>query len=59
MPLAVLIGPPGSGKSTVGKALSKRLGCEFHDTDVEIENRAGKSVSAIFVEDGEARFREL
>jgi len=59
VPLAVLIGPPGSGKSTVGKALSKRLGCEFHDTDVEIENRAGKSVSAIFVEDGEARFREL
>ena len=59
MPIAVLIGPPGSGKSTVGKALAKRLSVSFKDIDTEIENRAGKSVSAIFVDDGEPHFRSL
>ena len=59
MPLAVLIGPPGSGKSTVGRALAKRLTAQFQDTDSEIEKRSGKTVSEIFVEDGEPFFREL
>jgi shikimate kinase len=59
MPKVVLIGPPGSGKTTVGRALAARLGVDFRDTDSDIEVIAGKSVSDIFVEDGEERFREL
>ena len=58
-PRVVLVGPPGSGKSTVGRLLADRLGVEFRDTDSDIEAAAGKTVSDIFVEDGEARFREL
>ncbi|MFB4264907.1 shikimate kinase [Nonomuraea sp. GTA35] len=59
MTRAVLIGPPGSGKSTLGRLLAERLGVEFRDTDADVEAVAGKSVADIFVEDGEARFREL
>ncbi|GAA0369711.1 shikimate kinase [Microbispora corallina] len=58
-PAAVLIGPPGSGKSTVGRLLAERLGVPFRDTDGDVEAVAGKPVSDVFVEDGEARFREL
>ncbi|TDQ52582.1 shikimate kinase [Actinorugispora endophytica] len=57
--IAVLIGSPGSGKSTVGRALAERLGVELVDTDAEIESRAGKPVSDIFVEDGEEAFRAM
>ncbi len=57
--IAVLIGSPGSGKSTVGRALAERLGAELLCTDTEIEKRAGKPIGDIFVEDGEARFRAL
>lgn len=53
----VLIGPPGAGKSTVGKALSKELDCAFVDSDKEIESRSNKKIIDIFVEDGEAKFR--
>ncbi|MEU4516339.1 shikimate kinase [Nonomuraea wenchangensis] len=56
---AVLIGPPGSGKTTLGHLLAERLGVAFRDTDADVEAVAGKPVSDIFVEDGEARFREL
>ncbi|MFI6991332.1 shikimate kinase [Nonomuraea wenchangensis] len=56
---AVLIGPPGSGKTTLGRLLAERLGVGFRDTDSDVEAVAGKPVSDIFVEDGEARFREL
>ncbi|MEV4106118.1 shikimate kinase [Nonomuraea sp. NPDC049695] len=59
MTLAVLIGPPGSGKTTLGQLLAERLGVGFRDTDSDVEAVAGKPVSDIFVEDGEARFREL
>lgn len=55
----VLVGPPGSGKSTVGHLLAERLGADFRDTDADVEQRAGKSISDIFVEDGEEPFREL
>jgi shikimate kinase len=58
-PVAILIGPPGAGKSTVGALLADRLGVPFTDTDTEIEATAGKPVSDIFVEDGEPAFREL
>jgi shikimate kinase len=55
----VLIGPPGSGKTTVGRALAHLLGVEPHDTDQEIEVQQGRSISDIFLDDGEPRFREL
>ena len=55
----VLVGMPGSGKSTVGKELAKKLNREFIDTDKVIERRAGKKIPRIFKEDGEAYFREL
>jgi shikimate kinase len=58
-PLAILIGPPGAGKSTVGALLADRLGVSFTDTDAEVEAVAGKPVSDIFVEDGEPAFRDL
>jgi shikimate kinase len=58
-PVAILIGPPGAGKSTVGALLADRLGVGFADTDALVESVAGKQVSDIFVEDGEAAFREL
>lgn len=57
-PIAVLVGPPGAGKSTVGRRLAERLGVSFRDTDADVEARAGKTVPDVFVEDGEARFRE-
>ena len=58
-PLVVLVGPPGAGKSTVGQALAEQRGVGFRDTDTDVEAIAGKSVTDIFVEDGEAAFREL
>ena len=58
-PRAVLVGPPGAGKSTVGRLLAAELGVGFRDTDDDVEAVAGKSISDIFFEDGEARFREL
>ncbi|MFC7330267.1 shikimate kinase [Marinactinospora rubrisoli] len=58
-PVAVLIGSPGAGKTTVGRALAERLGTAFIDTDDVIAERAGKPVADIFVEDGEEAFRAL
>jgi len=53
----VLVGAPGSGKSTVGRRLASRLGLPFHDVDAVIESRVGKPVAEIFADDGEAVFR--
>ncbi|RKN12655.1 shikimate kinase [Streptomyces radicis] len=58
-PAVVLVGPPGSGKSTVGTLLAERLGRTLRDTDRDIEETAGKAIPEIFLEDGEPRFREL
>lgn len=58
-PKAILIGPMGSGKTTVGQRLAARLGVGFRDTDADIAASAGKSVQDIFVEDGESTFRTL
>lgn len=56
-PRLVLIGPMGAGKTTVGQEIAKQLDCSFADTDSLIEEDQGKSVSEIFVEDGEPHFR--
>ncbi len=58
-PVAVLVGPPGAGKSTVGAALAERLGVALHDTDAAIEAAAGRTISDIFIEEGEPAFRDL
>ena len=58
-PLAILIGPPGAGKTSVGSELAARLGVGFLDTDAAVEAVAGKPVGDIFIEDGEPAFREL
>lgn len=58
-PVAVIIGSPGAGKSTVGRVLADRLGTAFTDTDTEIEARAAKPIGEIFLDDGEEGFRAL
>ena len=58
-PVAILIGPPGAGKTTVGRLLAGVLEAEFLDTDDVVEEAAGKPVSDIFISDGEAVFRGL
>ena len=55
----VLIGPPGAGKSSIGKALAKELNLNFIDSDSEIEKLSHKKISEIFIEDGEPAFRLL
>lgn len=55
----VLVGMPGCGKSTVGKALAKRLSRPFFDADEEIVRRAGKPIPEIFQAEGEAGFRKI
>ncbi len=58
-PKAVLIGLPGSGKSTIGRRLAKAMDCTLLDTDVAIEERTGRSIPEIFAEEGEAGFRRI
>ena len=58
-PVAVLIGPPGAGKTSVGPLLAERLGTSFRETDADIAAAAGQLVSDIFIEQGEAAFRQL
>lgn len=55
----MLVGPPGSGKTTVGRALAEHWRLAVRDTDADVEAAAGKPVSDIFVDDGEPAFRAL
>lgn len=58
-PLLVLVGPMGAGKSTVAALLATAYGVTARDTDADVEAAEGRSISDIFVDSGEARFREL
>ncbi|MEU9164121.1 shikimate kinase [Streptomyces sp. NPDC048424] len=58
-PLVVLVGPMGSGKSTVGALLAERLGVPYRDTDADIVAAEGREISDLFVDEGEPYFREL
>src|SRR5215468_4450169 len=58
-PQVVLVGPPGSGKSTVGRLVAAALRTTLRDTDRDIEAEAGKPISEIFVDDGEPAFRAM
>jgi shikimate kinase len=58
-PVCVVVGPPGSGKTTVGELVAAALGRPFRDTDADIEAVAGKPIPEIFIDDGEEHFREL
>jgi shikimate kinase len=54
-----LIGYRGTGKTTVAQQLALRIAWDWVDADVEVELRAGKSIAAIFADDGEEAFRDL
>ena len=58
-PKAVLIGLPGSGKSTIGRRLAKALDVALLDTDVAIEQKTGRTIADIFSVDGEKEFRRI
>ncbi len=58
-PLVVLVGPMGSGKSTVGALLADRLGVPYRDTDADIVAAQGREISDLFVDEGEPYFRAL
>lgn len=59
MSVIVLVGVPGAGKTTVGELLAKALNVTFNDSDHLVEQAAGKSVSDIFIQDGESTFRKI
>jgi shikimate kinase len=58
-PVAVIVGAPGAGKTTVGQAVAQLLGVPFADADALIEIQAGKPIPEIFFDDGEDTFRAL
>ncbi|PJE20318.1 MAG: shikimate kinase [Mycobacterium sp.] len=58
-PRVVLVGLPGSGKSTIGRRLAKALGVGLLDTDAAIEQRTGRTIADIFATDGEPEFRRI
>lgn len=58
-PYAVLVGPPGAGKSTIGRRLAHALGLELFDTDAAIERETNRTIADIFASDGEPEFRRI
>jgi shikimate kinase len=58
-PVAVFVGPPASGKTTIGTAVAAALGAVFRDTDHDVEVEAGCTVADLFVQHGEPHFRVL
>ena len=58
-PVLVLVGPPGAGKSTVGRLAAARLGVAFRDTDADIVASTGTPIAEIFIDSGEQHFRAL
>ncbi|WP_425300211.1 shikimate kinase, partial [Nocardia flavorosea] len=58
-PRVVLVGPPGAGKTTIGRKLARELDVELYDTDAGIEEAAGRGIPEIFAADGEPGFRRL
>ena len=58
-PLVVLIGPPGAGKSTIGRVVADRLGVAALDTDDAVQQVSGSSIGDLFFDHGEAYFRTL
>ena len=57
--MLALVGMPGSGKSTVGRQIARRIGCDFIDSDQLIEQRLGCSIKEYFERQGEAAFRDV
>jgi shikimate kinase len=55
----VLVGPPGAGKTTVGRLLADRLGVGFRDTDEDVERAEGTTIAELFYDRGEEHFRAL
>ncbi len=58
-PKAVLMGMPGSGKSTIGRRLAKTMGLTLLDTDTKIVEKTGRTIADIFTNDGEQEFRRI
>ncbi len=58
-PRVILIGPPGAGKSTIGRKLARELGVSLYDTDAGIEEDTGRTIPEIFAADGEPEFRRI
>lgn len=58
-PRIILIGPPGAGKTSIGRSLARSLHMGFADTDTLIEAEQGKAISQIFIDDGEPVFRQI
>ena len=58
-PALVVVGPPASGKTTVGTAVAAALGLAFRDTDADVEAETGTTIADLFVEHGEPHFRAL
>lgn len=58
-PRIIFIGPPGAGKTSIGRALARSLHIAFADTDSLIQEDQGKVISQIFIDDGEPAFRQI